>query len=105
MKTYSRYGSNVHKQVYIYGTFDPSPTRINRTFGYGWSLAGFLVMAFLSKAGPEIEKKMSKRVADELTTTFKSTFSHQISLTEALSVDVLKAYAAKRTGEKYLIRP
>jgi NADPH:quinone reductase-like Zn-dependent oxidoreductase len=105
MKTYSRYGSNVHKQVYIYGTLDPRPTLINRTFGYGWGLAGFLVMSFLGKAGPDIEAKMRKRVADELTTTFKSTFSHQISLTEALSVDVLKAYAAKRTGEKYLIRP
>jgi hypothetical protein len=59
----------------------------------------------LGRAGPEIEAKMRRRVADELTTTFKSQFSHQISLTEALSVDVLKAYAAKRTGEKYLIRP
>src|SRR6516162_8744792 len=33
---YSRYGSNVHKQVYIYGTLDPSPVEINRAFGMAW---------------------------------------------------------------------
>jgi hypothetical protein len=49
--------------------------------------------------------RMRKRVVDELTTTFKSHYSHQISLEEALDPSVLAAFNAKRTGEKYLIRP
>ena len=48
---------------------------------------------------------MRQRVVDELTTTFKSHYSHEISLTEALNLDVAQAYNAKRTGEKYLIKP
>lgn len=48
---------------------------------------------------------MRARVVDELTTTFKSHYSHQISLVEALNLDTIAAYNAKRTGEKYLIRP
>ena len=48
---------------------------------------------------------MRKRVVDELTTTFKSHYSHEIRLEQALDLDTLLAYNAKRTGEKYLIRP
>ncbi len=48
---------------------------------------------------------MRKRVVDELTTTFKSHYSHEVSLTEALNIDTAQAYNAKRTGEKYLIKP
>src|SRR5579863_1001633 len=35
-KVYSRYGSNVHKQVYIYGMLDPGPTELTRSFGMTW---------------------------------------------------------------------
>jgi NADPH:quinone reductase len=33
---YSRYGSNVHKQVYIHGALDTSPTVLTRNFGMAW---------------------------------------------------------------------
>ncbi len=33
---YSRYGSSVHKQVYIYGALDTSPTVLTRNFGMAW---------------------------------------------------------------------
>lgn len=105
MKSYSRYGSDSFKQVYIYGALDVSPTILNRNFGLTWGLGGFLLTPFLQKAGPEVNARMRKRVIDELTTTFKSHYSHEISLVEALDLDVLNAYNAKRTGEKYLIRP
>jgi NADPH:quinone reductase len=105
MKTYSRYGSDTYKQVYIYGALDVGPTILNRNFGLTWGLGGFLLTPFLMKAGPEVNARMRKRVVDELTTTFKSHYSHEISLVEALDLDVLNAYNAKRTGEKYLIRP
>src|SRR5579863_1498446 len=35
-KVYNRYGSNVHKQVYIYGMLDSGPTELNRSFGMTW---------------------------------------------------------------------
>lgn len=105
MKTYSRYGSDTMKQVYIYGGLDMGPTVLNRSFGLTWGLSGFLLTPFLQKAGMETNMRLRKRVIDELTTTFKSHYSHEISLTQALDPDVLNAYNAKRTGEKYLIRP
>jgi NADPH:quinone reductase-like Zn-dependent oxidoreductase len=106
MATYSRYGSDMFKQVYIYGALDLSPTTFSaRSFGLTWGLGGFLLTPFMAKAGMETVGRMRKRVVDELTTTFKSHYSHEISLTEALNVDVAHAYNAKRTGEKYLIRP
>lgn len=106
MTTYSRYGSDTFKQVYIYGALDLSPTTFSaRSFGLTWGLGGFLLTPFMAKAGMETVGRMRKRVVDELTTTFKSHYSHEISLTEALNVDVAHAYNAKRTGEKYLIRP
>ena len=38
---YSRYGFSTHKQVYIYGALDRSPTVLNRTFGLAWGLGGW----------------------------------------------------------------
>ena len=105
MATYSRYGSDTFKQVYIYGGLDLGPTILNRAFGLTWSLSGFLLTPFLQKAGMETNLRLRARVVDELTTTFKSHYSHEISLTEALNIDTAQAYNAKRTGEKYLIRP
>jgi NADPH:quinone reductase len=105
MKTYSRYGSDENKQVYIYGALDVGPTILSRNFGLTWGLGGFLLSPFLMKAGPDVNARMRKRVVDELTTTFKSHYSHEISLVQALDLDVINAYNAKRTGEKYLIRP
>jgi hypothetical protein len=105
MTTYSRYGSDSFKQVYIYGALDVGPTVLNRSFGFSWSLGGFLLTPFLMKAGAETAMRMRARVVDELTTTFKSHYSHEVTLPEALNLDVITGYNAKRTGEKYLIRP
>jgi NADPH:quinone reductase len=105
MKEYSRYGSDQMKQVYIYGGLDMGPTILNRSFGLTWSLGGWLLTPFMAKAGGEVVGRMRKRVADELTTTFKSHYSHEVSLHDALKLDTVHAYNAKRTGEKYLIRP
>jgi NADPH:quinone reductase-like Zn-dependent oxidoreductase len=105
MTTYSRYGSDTFKQVYIYGALDLGPTILNRSFGLTWSVSGFLLTPFLQKAGMEVNMRLRARVVDELTTTFKSHYSHEISLTDALAIDTIAGYNAKRTGEKYLIRP
>jgi NADPH:quinone reductase len=105
MTSYSRYGSPVHKQVYIYGSLDFAPTEIDRSYGLAWSVGGFLLTPFLMKAGAETIQRMRARVADELTTTFASSYTAEISLAEALKPEVILAYARKATGEKYLINP
>ncbi len=102
---YSRYGSSVHKQVYIYGGLDVSPTELSRSFGLMWGLGGWLLTPFLMKAGPEVAARLRQKVADELTTTFASHYTQTISLTETLKPEVIAAYNKKTTGEKYLINP
>jgi NADPH:quinone reductase-like Zn-dependent oxidoreductase len=103
--TYSRYGSPVHKQVYIYGGLDTRPTELNREFGMAWGIGGWLVMAFLQKIGQQAAQKLRDRVAAELKTTFASHYTAEISLAEALSLDVIAAYEKRATGAKYLINP
>lgn len=105
MTSYSRYGSDQMKQVYIYGSLDVGPTVLNRSFGLTWGLGGWLLTPFMAKAGAEIVGRMRARVAAELTTTFKSHYSHRVSLAEAVDPAIMQAYNAKRTGEKYLIQP
>lgn len=103
--SYSRYGSNTHKQVYIYGRLDLGPTLIGPDVGFAWGVGGFLLTPFLMKAGAEVVGRMRARVAAEIRTTFASHYTAEISLAEALDKDTLLAYSAKKTGEKYLIVP
>jgi NADPH:quinone reductase-like Zn-dependent oxidoreductase len=104
-KVYSRYGSTVHKQVYIYGGLNTGPTELNRAFGMGWGVGGWLLTPFLMKIGPEEGQKLRDRVAAELKTTFASRYAREISLAETLQPDIIAAYNKKTTGEKYLINP
>lgn len=102
-KTYSRYGSDVLKQVYVYGGLDTGPTEITRSFGMTWGMGGWLLFPFLQKIGPEAVAQLRARVASELKTTFASHYSHQISLAQALHLDVISGYAQRATGAKYLM--
>ena len=103
--SYSRYGSSVHKQVYIYGSLDRSPTELTRNFGMAWGVGGWLLTPFLQRIGPQGVERLRQRVAAELTTTFASTYTDQVSLAGALQLDALAAYARQATGSKYLIIP
>lgn len=106
MTGYSRYGSDVLKQLYIYGALDVAPITLDRlSFGYQWSVSGWLVHTFLRKAGREVEERLRKRVFSELTTTFASHYTRVIGLAEALNSEILRAYQRKATGEKFLINP
>jgi NADPH2:quinone reductase len=102
---YSRYGSTTHKQVYIYGGLDRSPTEFNRAFGMSWGIGGFLLTPFLQKIGPEAAQQLRERVAREIKTTFASTYTKEVSLAEALSLEAIAVYGKQATGEKYLINP
>jgi len=102
---YSRYGSNQKKQVYIYGGLERRPTTLTRSYGMQWSLGGWLLTPFLQKIGPERAQGLRQRVADEIKTTFASSYTEEISLAQALQVDVLQTYALQATGKKFLINP
>jgi D-arabinose 1-dehydrogenase-like Zn-dependent alcohol dehydrogenase len=104
-KVYSRYGSNVHKQVYVYGSLDPRPVEINRAFGMAWGVGGWLLFPFLMKIGPVEGKRLRERVVDELKTTFASHYTRVVSLQEALDLSNVAIYAKRATGEKFLINP
>jgi NADPH:quinone reductase len=102
---YSRYGSTVHKQVYIYGGLDTGPTILNRNFGMAWGIGGWLLTAFLQNAGAETVGRLRARVAAELTTTFASTYTQEVSLAGMLKPDAFSAYVKRATGEKFLVTP
>jgi NADPH:quinone reductase len=102
---YNRYGSPVHKQVYIYGGLDLRATDLPRNFGMAWGVGGWLMPWFLQKIGPRDAQRLQQRVAAELTTTFASRYTAEITLTEALAPPVIAAYNKRATGEKYLITP
>jgi hypothetical protein len=104
-KVYSRYGTNVHKQVYIYGGLDTRPTELVRSFGMAWAIGGWLLFPFLMKIGQADAARLRQRVVDELKTTFASHYTKVVSLQEALGLANVAAYAKRATGEKFLINP
>jgi NADPH2:quinone reductase len=103
--SYSRYGSDVRKQVYIYGGLDRGPTELTRNFGYAWGISGWLLTPFLIKAGPARIAAMRERVAAGLTTTFASSYAGQLSLVQALQPEAIAAYGRMATGTKYVLVP
>ena len=104
-KEYSRYGSDVYKQVYIYGGLDPTPTVLNRSYGLQWGLGGWLLTPMIGRIGMERFAEMRQRVVREIKTTFASHYTQEISLEDMLLPDNIKAYAKQGTGAKYLVNP
>ncbi len=104
-KVYSRYGSSVHKQVYVYGALDPRPIELNRAFGMAWGVGGWLLTLFLQKIGPAEIARLRQRVVAELKTTFASHYTQVVSLQEALQLSNIAVYNKRATGEKFLINP
>jgi NADPH2:quinone reductase len=102
---YSRYGSTVHKQVYIYGGLDTGPTMLTRNYGMAWGVGGWLLTPFLQSIGADAVGRLRARVAAELTTTFKSTYTHDVSLAGMLKPESFNRYAKRATGEKFLVTP
>jgi NADPH2:quinone reductase len=102
---YSIYGSVKHKQVYLYGGLDTSPTTLNRGYGMAWGVGGWLLPNFLARVGQEVATRLRTRVATEMKTTFASHYTNEISLAEALDADIVAHYNSKSTGKKFLVCP
>jgi len=102
---YNRYGTDVFKQIYVYGLLDRTPTILDQWVGFAWSVGGWLLSYRLQQIGPERTASLKRRVVDELKTTFKSSYTRTLTLREALSADAAHAYGRQATGEKFLITP
>ena len=105
MTGFAGYGSPVHKQVYIYGGLDRGPTTLHRGYGMAWGIGGWLLPPFLARIGAEAAQKLRERVANEITTTFASSYTAEVGLEEMLTLEALGRYGRMATGEKYLVRP
>ena len=103
--TYSRYGSPVHKQVYVYGSLDTAPTVLARNYGMAWGIGGWLLWPFLRSIGPDAAQKLRERVAAEIRTTFASHYAREVSLAGMLDPAEIAVYARRATGSKYLVNP
>ncbi|HIG72506.1 MAG: zinc-binding dehydrogenase [Myxococcales bacterium] len=102
---YSRYGSTTHKQLYLYGRLDRSMTQLSGDYGMAWGIGGWLLPPFLAKIGFEGAARLRARVAAEITTTFASHYTAEVSLAEVVTLKSMAAYGKQATGEKYLINP
>jgi len=101
---WSRYGSEEPKQAYIYGQLDLGATELTRGYGWVWSVSGWLLTPFMKRAGPDRVGRMRERVLREIDTTFESRYSARISLQNAMTAEAAKAYGARKTGQKTLLR-
>ncbi len=102
---FSRYGSDTHKQVYVYGGLDRSPTVLRRDFGMSWSIGGWLLTPFLMNLGQEGAERLRRRVADEITTTFASSYGVRLSLADVVDPEQVRRYGRMATGDKALVTP
>jgi NADPH:quinone reductase-like Zn-dependent oxidoreductase len=103
--TYNRYGSSVHKQVYIYGSLNTGAVELNRNYGMAWGVGGWLLTPFLQKIGRPDQQRLRERVVNSLKTTFASHYTKVVSLPEVLDLKNIAIYAKRATGEKFLINP
>jgi NADPH:quinone reductase len=105
MKDYNRYGSNQQKRMFIYGRLDTGPTILTPSYGFGWTLSGWLLTPFLQQAGPDTALRMRQRVLAGLRSTFASSYKRTVTLEQMLEKDAATDYRAMKTGEKYLVTP
>ena len=105
MDEYSRYGSDQAKRMFIYGRLDFGPTILTPSYGFGWTLSGWLLTPFLQKVGMDTVIRMRTRVLQNLTTTFASHYKAKVDLAGMLTKEAITDYRQMKTGEKYLVTP
>lgn len=103
-QTYDRYGSQVHKQVYIYGYLERGPIKLPAGLAMAWNVGGWLLFPFMQQLAPQRLAQLKQQVADGLTSIFASHYAHELTVDQLLTPDALKAAARMRSGEKILLR-
>ena len=106
MPNYSPYGSTEDKQIYVYGRLDKSPITLGDTaYGMTWNVGGWAMPPILEKAGTKRSAELLQRILKNLKTTFASQFCREISLAEALQLNIMRDYSRLSTGRKFVINP
>jgi len=89
-------------QLYNYGGLDTSPSTMTPAQK---KRAGFwLLPMWQSQHKKEFAQNM-QRVASEITTTFVTSYTAEVSLAQAVTLQALQVYAKQETGKKYLLNP
>ena len=101
----NHYGSEVFKQLYIYGRLDLAPTELTAAYGFAWGVGGWLMRQFLKRTDPARVQELRQRIASELKTTFASHYAAEVSLQQALDPAAIAVYSKRSTGGKYLLNP
>ena len=91
--------------MYVYGRLDLSPIQLTAAYGFAFSVSGWLLTPFLQRIGIPRMIELRERVAAEVNTTVASHYTAEVSMEEALSLDNLRVYSQRQTGQKYLINP
>ena len=105
-KDYSRYGSNVHKQVYIYGSLDTAPDRTEPGVRHDLGRRRLAAVPVPAEDRPGRRRaSCASAWSAELKTTFASHYTQVVSLQEALQLSNIAVYNKRSTGEKFLINP
>jgi len=101
----SHYGTEVFKQLYIYGRLDLAPTELTAAYGFAWGVGGWLMGQFVRRTDPARVEELRDRIIREIRTTFVSDYAAEVSLEQALSPESIAVYSQLSTGNKYLVNP
>lgn len=99
------YGSEVKKQLYVYGRLDRSALELDWDYGTQWSVGIFVMTNLMRDVGPARTAELRGRIVREMKTTFASHYAATIGLFDLLDPQMLAAIAKMATGRKYLLDP
>ena len=103
-RPYDPYGSQVHKQVYVYGYLERGPIELPAGLGMAWGIGGWLLFPFMQQTGAQRLAQLKQRVADGLSTTFASRYVRELDIGQLLNPEALQACARMGSSEKTLLR-
>ena len=89
------------KQLYNYGALDTSPSTMDaaqKARSEFW-----LLPVWAAQHRPLFAANM-KRVQEEITTTFATTYEAEVAMGDAATVDAVRVWARQETGRKYLLK-
>lgn len=89
-------------QLYNYGRLDTS--RSSMTSAQQKRATFWLLPMWQSKHKQQFAEN-KQRVASEITSTFVSNYTAEVSLEQAVTLQALQVYAKQETGKKYLLNP
>jgi hypothetical protein len=102
---FSRYGSPVHRQVYIYGLLNTDDRILRQNIGTSWGVGGWLMSWQLRKFGEETKTRFNRRIVSELKTTFRTDYGEEIRLADLLRLDRIGQYRKPRFRAEVSRRP